>query len=453
MKKRRYILVALVLVAIIASITALAACKDKPVKDELFTDGLLAVVKDGAYGYINSNGEVVIDFVYTDASPFVGGYASVTYDGERYFFINTKGERVNDKYYSDVVTYNDSKYVTIRDYATGKYGVLNLTDGFNTAVNCVYDGLVNAGNDIFVANLGSAYGVLNKDGNAVLPVEYSDILVDNFSSYSDNVLVLHKQAEDGSDIIAYVAKDGTANTFDKETDSYTVNDDRTRVTVSYTESNGETSVSKVAVVGTSFVQDADKMRGAKIYGNTIVVNNEADPSLSDVISLADSKVIVSGAQSLTILDNRVLISQTVADGNTSYTLIDTIGASVISYTVDENTDIEIITTKDNSYNLLINGKTLIDCSGKALFEVPEGEMLYMANDGVYVTAKGSEMPNRCYNAQGGLIIETRGNEWIAGTMYGYIIVFRSTPDYSVNKVAIYNTSGNMLIGYEYELPY
>lgn len=68
-----------------------------------YHDGLIVVVKDRdgnwwsdddqKYGYLDTKGEVVIDFIYDDAYDFEDGIAEVERNG-REFSINTKGEEV-----------------------------------------------------------------------------------------------------------------------------------------------------------------------------------------------------------------------------------------------------------------------------------------------------------------------------------------------------------------------
>lgn len=73
----------------------------------LFNDGLAVASKyvKGTssfseklkYGYFNDKGEVVIDFIYDDANPFINGLAIVKLE-EDYYLINTKGEKISQSY-------------------------------------------------------------------------------------------------------------------------------------------------------------------------------------------------------------------------------------------------------------------------------------------------------------------------------------------------------------------
>lgn len=77
--------------------------KNQSFDDGAYHDGLIVVVKDRdgnwwsdddqKYGYLDTKGEVVIDFIYDDAYDFEDGIADVV-KNDRDFCINTKGEEV-----------------------------------------------------------------------------------------------------------------------------------------------------------------------------------------------------------------------------------------------------------------------------------------------------------------------------------------------------------------------
>lgn len=57
-----------------------------------FEEGLACVKKDGKYGYINKNGEEVLELVFDNASDFENSLAYIEKDGKGYF-INKKGKK------------------------------------------------------------------------------------------------------------------------------------------------------------------------------------------------------------------------------------------------------------------------------------------------------------------------------------------------------------------------
>jgi len=56
---------------------------------------LFLASKDGKYGYLNGQGKIAIPFIYSGATAFSDGVASVSKEGsDNVILINTKGEQV-----------------------------------------------------------------------------------------------------------------------------------------------------------------------------------------------------------------------------------------------------------------------------------------------------------------------------------------------------------------------
>ena len=63
-------------------------------------DRLIAVCKDSKWGYINTKGEIVIDYQFTEARSFSNGLAAV-FNGKKWGYINTDGELAIDYQFFD----------------------------------------------------------------------------------------------------------------------------------------------------------------------------------------------------------------------------------------------------------------------------------------------------------------------------------------------------------------
>ena len=55
-----------------------------------FDEGIVAVFKDGKWGYINTKGEQIVECKFDDVYGFYEGFGAVKKDG-KYGYINTKG--------------------------------------------------------------------------------------------------------------------------------------------------------------------------------------------------------------------------------------------------------------------------------------------------------------------------------------------------------------------------
>jgi len=148
----------------------------------LFSNGLLAVLKDGKWGYINENGEEVIPSKYDWALAFSEcGLALVAiddYENRKYGYINTKGEEIIQIKYDYFMTFAECglALVAIDDYENRKYGYIN-TKGeeviplkYDDAWDFAECGLaaVAIGEDYSTRK----YGYINTKGEEVVPPKY-----------------------------------------------------------------------------------------------------------------------------------------------------------------------------------------------------------------------------------------------------------------------------------------
>ncbi len=83
-----------------------------------FESGLLLASKDGKFGYLDNDGMVAIDFVYSDALPFNDGVAPVYQDG-LWGFIDMQGNRVLDGMYFSLTVTPTGEYLVMDGNGTG----------------------------------------------------------------------------------------------------------------------------------------------------------------------------------------------------------------------------------------------------------------------------------------------------------------------------------------------
>ncbi len=88
-----------------------------------FSDGLCRVSKDGLYGYMDIDGNLVIPFEWEYAEDFSEGLAVVGKDGKEWY-VNTKGEAAFQYRYSGADSF-DNGYATV--YQDGMVNIIDLS--------------------------------------------------------------------------------------------------------------------------------------------------------------------------------------------------------------------------------------------------------------------------------------------------------------------------------------
>lgn len=135
-------------------------------------EGLMPVLRDGKWGFIDVKGNSVIPLRYDRATAFSEGRAAVMLN-EKWGFIDHTGKEVIPLMYDDVSRFHSGRAVVCigTDKNTDRWGVIDLKG--NTIVNPVYDELTNFRDGFARAFiLGKGYGFINKNGTEVIPCNY-----------------------------------------------------------------------------------------------------------------------------------------------------------------------------------------------------------------------------------------------------------------------------------------
>lgn len=136
-----------------------------------FSEGLAAVQnEDGKWGFIDTNGDSIIPYEYDESSVFVNGLAAVNENG-KYGFIDTEGKIVVPYEYDDVFYTVQSKLFRVE--LDDKYGYIDANG--NLVIPCEYD---NAG--LYIGDLAAVcknekWGFVNADGRIVVPCDYDSV--------------------------------------------------------------------------------------------------------------------------------------------------------------------------------------------------------------------------------------------------------------------------------------
>lgn len=210
--KKKLIMIIVGAMIVLGALSTTLYCIFKPtpeeLSDNLFINGLVAVGKNGKYGYLNKKGETVIDFVYDQAMPFYDGMAIVK-TGSTYTLINTRGTAIfQDKYDYLGIDAGTGLIVFGRN---GKYGLMNRRE--KILCDAVYDDIYYFSEGLAPVKLGSKYGFINKKGKLVIDTKYDD--VSSFSEGLASVCI--------DDKYGYINKKGTtviATNYDYAFDFY-----------------------------------------------------------------------------------------------------------------------------------------------------------------------------------------------------------------------------------------
>lgn len=202
MKKKVVIVIALAL-SVILALTLFAGCAKTT--DSAFSQGMIAVQKDGLWGFADESGDIVIDCKYDSVSPFYGEYAAVQM-GSKSFLMDAKGNDTGIELGSASVTANeDHTLIAATEKYTGLKGVLNTESG-EWVIRAAYDEIEFLEGGLVLVAVGNAsnsnYGLFNAAGAEICPVEY-DML-----SVGDNGVMIFKIGEETAEAAIFAA-DGT----------------------------------------------------------------------------------------------------------------------------------------------------------------------------------------------------------------------------------------------------
>ena len=151
-----------------------------------FKEGEIFAKKDGKYGVINNKGTILIPFDYDDIegdkyyrnkSYKDSGYIikKTTSNGYRYGYIDSKWKKIVDTEYTSIsrILDIDSDDIYLIISKNGQYGVIRNKD---LKINCAYQAIsYNKYANLYTVQRSGQYGVLDINGNVIIPIEYKSI--------------------------------------------------------------------------------------------------------------------------------------------------------------------------------------------------------------------------------------------------------------------------------------
>lgn len=175
----------------------------KPIYDEIdslsYKEGELLVKQDEKYGVINIKGNKIIEIIYdkitvdeyyTDenAYKYAGYIVNVTtQEGYRYGYLNYKGEEILKPEYNELtrvteIQENENAYLICAK--NGRYGIMKNQE---TIIGNEYQSIrYDATNQVFVVERSKKYGIANKEGKLIVPVQYNQIDITGIYFYAQN---------------------------------------------------------------------------------------------------------------------------------------------------------------------------------------------------------------------------------------------------------------------------
>ena len=187
----------------------------KPIYEQIealpYKEGELLVKKEGKYGVINIKGnalvncnydQIAIDNYYTDENgyQYAGYVVSLTkQDGYRYGYIDIHGKEILKPEYNELSRINDIKEDEVPYFITaqnGQYGVFKEEEQLiqNEYQSIRYD----KSSNVFVIEKSKKYGVANREGKTIIPVQFSQIDITGMYLYARKGEVIEVYDQQGN---------------------------------------------------------------------------------------------------------------------------------------------------------------------------------------------------------------------------------------------------------------
>jgi len=315
---------------------------------------LLCKTDDNVY-ILNENGkekiklesgiEIFADGYYESENIKKSGYiiSKQTNDGMYYGYLNYKGKSILDLEYDKIerIKSEDNYLIVVKN---GKYGLYKNDEAI---INCNYQEMnYNESNNLFFVRRGASNGVLDKNGNIIVPVEYQSV---------ENKGIFIKAVTKDNEVVKFNLNGEKTNKFDEYNVINKSNFDNTFIGVT--------------------VDYEYKLLDNK-YNSLITESYEyIDNILADRYIVRDSngKYGVISEQNIKLIENE-------------YDVIQLINTSEVIQTMNIDTDLVVLFDK--------SGKKIFEEEG-ALVILDNGYIKVFCNQGVkYFDLKGNEVSSK-----------------------------------------------------------
>ena len=457
MKKKVVIVIALAL-SVILALTLLAGCAKTT--DSAFSQGMIAVQKDGLWGFADENGDIAIDCKYDYVSPFYGEYAAVEM-GDRSFLIDVKGNDTGIELASASVAVNEDRtLIAAREKYTGLEGVLSTESG-EWVIRAAYDEIDFLEGGLVLVAIGSHsdnYGLFDATGAEICPAEYTACAI------GENAVIMAKAVQ-GERVADVFATDGTVISEDvKIADAGTT--EGGLVYYEYTTPATDTAAEKTNQVVPGMNWDKDTSVSELIEGTTSVyvtkdtaTSAEGGVTITYSVFKADGTSLFNGLTKAPVYRSGVLqIDRTAADATApSYTYVDMkSGSALENVPNDFPNDFTVSGETPAIYFMRLDDDSLYYAIGKEVFAMgnatavftgaEDAETIDLLAAGVFVEMSKTGVM-KIYN-NGAMVFEIgAGQQIYDATPDGAYFAVTNAEGY----VAIYKNDGTQMFGFDKEI--
>ena len=146
-----------------------------------FDNGLALLKKGSLYGFLDTTGQEVSGFVYSNAFRFTEkNFGFVALNG-KWGIIDNKNNILVDFKYDDIESFTTTQSAQINmliKVKSGKlFGIIDITK--KTSTHTFYKDIHFCGEDLFVVKSDKKWGIVNFNDEEIIPFEYDDITVIN----------------------------------------------------------------------------------------------------------------------------------------------------------------------------------------------------------------------------------------------------------------------------------
>lgn len=162
-----------------------------PKRDEIMEEftfwqtPLLVIKKNDKFGYCDTNGRILIEPVFTEASGFREGYAAVQ-KNDLYGYINKTGKTKIDFVYTEASDFSENVAIVQKDR---KYFLIDYS---NKMLSARYDEIADFSEGMAIVKKNNLYGAINLNGQEIVKPVY-----EMMSDYAEGVAVILKNGKYG----------------------------------------------------------------------------------------------------------------------------------------------------------------------------------------------------------------------------------------------------------------